>query len=131
MIGLNIILIRVVARKCSLLNDSSISERDDSQRATMIMQNWHYLKTVIVALLYCAQQEVALRGHREGIDSKNRGNNGPKNAKYTSPGIQTQCFVLWQVMLQQQYVEVLKKVVCIQFLQMRPRTTLKQNRCPL
>ena len=94
--------------KQNLKKGTSISEQHDSQRATTIMQNRHYLKTVIEALLYCAQQEVALRGHREGIDSHNRGNflelltligkhdpivqqrleNGPKNAKYTSPDIQ-------------------------------------------
>ena len=56
----------------------------------------------------CSHQEIALRGHREGEASRNRGNfleilnliaihdpvinerlkNGPKNAKYTSPDIQ-------------------------------------------
>ena len=58
--------------------------------------------------MYCAVLEIALRGHREGVDSRNKGNflglldmitnhdtlvrnkiqNGPRNAVYTSHGIQ-------------------------------------------
>ena len=61
------------------------------------------------ALLYCAQQEIALRGHREGCNSLNRGNFlellnligkhnpivhqqlecGPRNATYTSTDMQS------------------------------------------
>ena len=60
--------------------------------------------------MYCATQEIALRGHRETTLSKNKGNflelvdllakhdsiihdrltNGPQNAQYTSHGIQNQ-----------------------------------------
>ena len=71
-------------------------------------KNRHYVKSVAEVLLLCSRQEIALRGHRESIESQNRGNflelltlvakhdpivqerisQGPRNATYTSPGIQ-------------------------------------------
>ncbi|XP_011407407.1 PREDICTED: zinc finger MYM-type protein 1-like [Amphimedon queenslandica] len=79
-----------------------------------IQNNRHYLMTIVQILLYCAFQEIALRGHREGEDSQNRGNflklidlvsrhdsvvknkihDGPKNAIYTSHGIQDELLAL-------------------------------------
>ena len=64
--------------------------------------------TIVQALLFCAHQEIALRGHNESETSSNRGNflelmqllakhdnivmsrleDGPRNATYTSPEIQ-------------------------------------------
>jgi len=38
-------------------------ERYNSNRTTTIMQNRHYLKSILQALLYCVHQEIALRGH--------------------------------------------------------------------
>lgn len=87
---------------------TSISDRLEMCRAEHVEQNWHYVKTLAEIILLCSHQEIALRGHREGEDSINRGNfleilnlvathdtvinerlkNGPKNAKYTSPDIQ-------------------------------------------
>ena len=86
---------------------TSISDRLGMCRAEHVAQNRHYVKT-LAEIILCSHQEIALRGHREGEDSINRGNfleilnlvathdtvinerfkNGPKNAKYTSPDIQ-------------------------------------------
>ena len=77
-------------------------------RTEQVAQNWHYIRTLAEIILLCSHQEITLRGHREGEESRNRGNfleilnliaihdpvinerlkNGPKNAKYTSPDIQ-------------------------------------------
>lgn len=70
--------------------------------------------TIAEVLLYCAFQKIALRGHREGEGSRNRGNvlellqlisihdsvvmskicDGQRNALYTSHGIQDELLVL-------------------------------------
>lgn len=72
------------------------------------MRNRHYVRAVSDILLTCCRQDIALRGHRENADSINRGNfleilsllskyddivrdrleKGPRNAIYTSHGIQ-------------------------------------------
>ena len=84
----------------------------DNTRKEQIVKNRHYLMAVIEALMYCATQEIALRGHQESLSSHsvNRGNflellgllakydpvihdrlnYGPKNALYTSHSIQNQ-----------------------------------------
>ena len=73
------------------------------------------MKAVIEALMYCATQDIALRGHRESLSSQSgnffellellakydpvihdRLNNGPKNALYTSHSIQNECQVSWE-----------------------------------
>ena len=84
---------------------TSISDCINSARSVTIAQNRHYLKTILEILMFCGHQEIALRGHREGRDSSNRGNflellqlvgkhdeviqqrldSGPRNATYTSP----------------------------------------------
>uniref|UniRef100_A0A1X7VGN3 Uncharacterized protein n=1 Tax=Amphimedon queenslandica TaxID=400682 RepID=A0A1X7VGN3_AMPQE len=38
-----------------------------------ISRNSHYIKSILEVLLFCATQEIALRGHRE-VASKNKGN---------------------------------------------------------
>ena len=87
---------------------TSLSDRFGISRAGQVTQNRHYIRTLGEIILSCSHQEIALRGHREGEDSMNRGNfleilnlvaihdpvinerlkNGPRNAKYTSPDIQ-------------------------------------------
>jgi hypothetical protein len=37
-------------------------------------KNRQYIKTIAEALLYCAKQEIALRGHDESADSMQQGN---------------------------------------------------------
>ena len=69
----------------------------------------HYLKSIAEVILLCAQQDLALRGHHESMESSNRGNfleilelvagydevikdklkNGPRNAIYTSQTYKT------------------------------------------
>ena len=73
-----------------------------------IQNNCQHLRTIIQALLFCAHQEIAFRGHDEQQNSTNRGNfiellellakhdnvvmerikDGPRNAMYTSPQVQ-------------------------------------------
>ncbi|MCH9717061.1 MAG: DUF4371 domain-containing protein [Gammaproteobacteria bacterium] len=89
-------------------SQTSVTSSLSQVRREQIQQNRHYLKTIIEVILYCAFQEISLRGHREGENSQNRGNFlelvsmisnhdsivsnklrlGPRNASYTSHGIQ-------------------------------------------
>ena len=94
--------------KLNSYRKTSISDRLGISRAEQVAQNRHYIRTLAEIILLCSHQEIALCGHREGEESRNRGNfleilnliaihdpvinerlkNGPKNAKYTSPDIQ-------------------------------------------
>ena len=89
-------------------SQTSITSTLSQARRDQILQNRHYLKTILEVLMYCAVHEIALCGHRESADSRNKGNflglldmisnhdtavknkvqNGPRNAVYTSHGIQ-------------------------------------------
>ena len=71
-------------------------------------QNRYYIKTLAEVILFCAKQEIALRGHDESDESENKGNflelidvisrhdekfaarlrSLPDNATYLSPTIQ-------------------------------------------
>jgi len=42
---------------------TTIPERYNSNRTATIMQNRHCLRSILQALLYCAHQKIALRGH--------------------------------------------------------------------
>lgn len=94
--------------KDSISSGTSIASQLDSSRKEQIRKNRHYLKSLLHALMFCASQDIALRGHRESVSSPNKGNflelldliaihdpivhdrliNGPNNAIYTSYGIQ-------------------------------------------
>ena len=87
---------------------TKIPDRLDSARAQLIKSNHHYIKTIAEVILLCAKQNLALRGHKESSKSQSRGNfieilklvsrhdpiikeklqEGPQNAKYTSLEIQ-------------------------------------------
>ena len=89
-------------------SQTSIASTLRQERRQQIQENRHYMKTIIELLLYCALQEISLRGHREGVNSRNKGNFlelvdivsnhdsvvknrlhvGPRNALYTSHSIQ-------------------------------------------
>ena len=91
-----------------MLTNTLIGDRLDSTRRQQIQENRWYLKTIAEIILLCSRQDLALRGHRESVESLNRGNfleilelvaghdevikdklkNGPRNAIYTSPNIQ-------------------------------------------
>jgi len=80
----------------------------DKAAVTQREQNRYYIKTLAEAILFCAKQEIALRGHDESDDSESRGNflelvnvisrhddkfaarlrSLPDNATYLSPAIQ-------------------------------------------
>ena len=101
----------------------------NSSRSETIAQNRHYLKTILEILLFYDHQEIALRGHREGRDSSNRGNflellqlvgkhdtviqqridSGPRNATYTSPEVQNLLLHLMASTIQQQICLAAKK----------------------
>ena len=88
---------------------NSIADQLGIARAEQIAHNQHYIKTLAEIVLVCSHQQIALRGHREGEKSMNKGNdleilnlialldpvikeklkNAPKHAKYTSPDIQS------------------------------------------
>ena len=53
---------------------TSISDRLGISRAEQVTQNRHYIKTLAEIILLCSHQEIALRDHREGEHSMNRGN---------------------------------------------------------
>lgn len=87
---------------------TTVAHRLDSARQKVVETNRHYIKTAAEVLLICAKQDLPLRGHREYSESKNQGNfreiltlvanhdavvreklqDGPHNAMYTSPEIQ-------------------------------------------
>ena len=95
---------------------TTVDRRMDASRAKTISNNRHYLKII----LECSQQEIALRGHRESVNSLNRGNfleifklvashdevvserltYGPKNTLYTCPSIQNDLLKLMGKMVQ-------------------------------
>ena len=95
--------------KANQSSNTSIACTLDNVRRELVMKNRYYLKTIIEVLLFCASQEIALRGHRE-VNAKNRGNflellelvakhdpavsahlkDGPRNAVYTSHNIQNE-----------------------------------------
>ena len=99
---------------------TSIADRLDAARSQLIVNNRHYLKTILQVLLVCSQQEIALRGHDESVKSPNRGNFleilkliachdeivkdrlmcGPRNAIYTSPIIQNELLHIMGEMVQ-------------------------------
>lgn len=86
----------------------TITDQLGSQRAELVRKNRHYIISIIEVLMICARQDISLRGHRESVESNNRGNfleilsllarhdpvveqylhNNPRNATYTSPDIQ-------------------------------------------
>ena len=52
----------------------TLPERMGKSHSEAIQQNRHYLLTIVEVILLCAKQDLALRGHREGPNSDNRGN---------------------------------------------------------
>ncbi|EEQ99697.1 conserved hypothetical protein [Perkinsus marinus ATCC 50983] len=101
-------MVRWAAWKMAAEKDWSVSALIAKHDEATLSENRCYIKNVCKALLLCAFQNVALRGHSEGQNSPNRGNfaelmklistfdpttasrlaEGPRNAMYTSPQIQ-------------------------------------------
>ena len=87
-----------------------MAHRQETAREQVVKTNRHYINTLADIQRLCAQQEIAVRGHRESAESKNQGNfleilklvadhdavikekirDNPHNAMYTSPDIQNQ-----------------------------------------
>ena len=115
--------------KRNMQQKSSIEEQLGIARAEQITNNRHYIKTLAEIVLLCSHQEIALRGHREGEESMNRGNyleilhlvalydpvvnerliNGPKHAKYTSPDIQNTLIHIMGAMVQESICSSVRK----------------------
>ena len=55
-------------------DSGAVSAQLSSQRRENILRNRRVLASHIKILLLCAKQEIALRGHEEGPESRNRGN---------------------------------------------------------
>lgn len=111
--------------KLNASRGTSIAHLLDSSRQQLIQKNRHYLAAVSQVLLFCAHQEIALRGHNESENSANRGNflellqllakhdtvvmerlkDGPKNATYTSPEVQNTLLKIMATMVR-------KKICC-------------------
>ena len=62
--------------KLTIANDASIGVHLDRQGKKIIEDNRQYVKALLESLLFCAQQGIALRGHRESMEdsSTNPGN---------------------------------------------------------
>ena len=60
--------------KCNTSRGTSIAYRLEAGRLQEIQSNRHYLISIVQVLLFCAHQEIALRGHDESEKSANRGN---------------------------------------------------------
>ena len=88
----------------------SVYQQLGESQKSQIRENREYLTTLLDAILFLCKQELALRGHREGKESKNKGNflelldllskrdpdfrkryeSRPGNASYTHPEIQNE-----------------------------------------
>ena len=108
--------------------NSSVQQMINNSHQIAVKENRHYIKAVAEIILFTGQQAIALRGHRENDESKNRGNfcsllklisnydsiiakkcaNLPKNAKYTAPKIQNEVLKLLADMIRNQIIEEVK-----------------------
>jgi hypothetical protein len=55
--------------KSAIASNNSVSVQLDSQRLKTIQDNRHYVKSLLECVLYCAQQGIAFRDHRESDHS--------------------------------------------------------------
>ena len=103
---------------------TSIANQLQNSRHELVKSNQHYIKSLCDIIVFCAKQDLPLRGHRESDDSLNQGNflemlnllakhdqtikeklqSLPNNASYKSPEIQN---TLLQVM-----GNLVRKAVC-------------------
>lgn len=107
---------------------SSIVDLIDNNRAKLIQENRHYIKTIAKIILNLAISECALRGETEISQSLHEGNfllwlntianydnviknklqNGPLNAKYTSPKIQNEIIEIFRKLIQNKIITEVK-----------------------
>lgn len=108
--------------------NSSIQQMINDSHQTAVKENRHYIKAVAEIILFTGQQAIALRGHRENDESRNRGNffsllqlignhdsivakkcaELPRNAKYTAPKIQNEVLNLLADMIRKQIIKEVK-----------------------
>lgn len=60
--------------KLNMLHKTTISDQLGLSRNKQIAENPHYIWSLAEIILMCSYQEIALRGHKEGEESMNRGN---------------------------------------------------------
>ena len=114
-------------------DDTSINKMISEAHQKIVDEDRHYIKTVAEILLFIARQDNSQRGHREGQESKNRGNflelmklisyhdpiiakkciDLPQNAKYTSPQIQNEVLEILADIIRKQITEEVK--ICGQY----------------
>ena len=98
----------IIIHKCVIAG--SVYQQLSNSHRHQIKENREYLSALLDAILFLCKQELALRGHREGKESKNKGNflelldllskrepdfrkqyeSRPRNATYTHPEIQNE-----------------------------------------
>lgn len=110
----------------------------DSKWKEEVVHNRYYLKTIIELLIFCASQEIGLRGHRKSAasDSTNRGNflkllelvakhdsvvqqrldQGPRNAIYIAHDIQDELLHLLGAAVRQVICQGVKDAKCFSIL---------------
>ena len=129
-------------------NTESGSTADNRMDAKTISNNRHYLKTILEVLLVCSQQEIALQGHKESVNSLNRDNfleifklvashdevvserlmYGPKNALYTCPSIQNDLLKLWVKWCRVLFAAKFMKLDYSRFWLMKPKISLRKSK---
>ena len=116
--------------KLNMLHKTTISDQLGLSRNKQIAENPHYIWSLAEIILMCSYQEIALRGHKEGEESMNRGNffleilnlianhdsvikerlmNGTKNAKYTSPDVQNTIINVMSTIVQESICSAVHK----------------------
>jgi len=68
------VLCKVIGYKQSLTSSGNIIGLIDKNHCKVVSDNRNYLKITLGTLLYCAKQEIAIRGHEEDSKSINKGN---------------------------------------------------------
>ena len=51
-----------------MANNISVAVQIEKSRLTLIEENRSYVKIIFASILFCCQQGISLRGHREVID---------------------------------------------------------------
>ena len=60
--------------KLHSVHNTTIADQLGLRRDKRIAENRHYNRSLAEIICMCSHQEIALRGHREGEESLNRGN---------------------------------------------------------
>ena len=118
---------KIIYLNANANKDNDVINQLIKAKIKSIKENRYYLTAIIQSILFCARQELGLRGHDESKESENLGNfkellhliserdlefkkikqSLPENSKYTSPEIQNE---LIQIMSDQVIDSIIKQV---------------------